>query len=518
MVQLKKIAAGVCTIALICSALAGCGPKDASKSEKNDTVIFSQGADPKKIDPAYASDGESSKVICNTFEPLVKFPAGSTENVEPCLAEKWEISPDGLTYTFSLRKGVLFHDETPFNAEAVKINIDRMMDPAGEKPYTDNFSAVEGVTVKDESTVEIKLKEPYTPFLKNLAMVLGGAMVSPAALEKRNGDVSTDPTGAGTGPYKFKKWEKGQTVVLERNDKYWGDKAKIKNLIFKIIPDTSARVLALKNGDIDIMDGVDPNVKEQLTSSGMKIFEIAAQSINFLAFAMDVPPFDNPEARKAVAQAIDVKKMVADLYKGSDKVAHGIFPPTVPGHDPSIELPSYDPDAAKQTFSELKIKEATILAYTNQRPYNSVGGKVLAEAIQSALRQVGVELNIIPLSWGAHLGRVPKRDFRMCVLGWLWDNGDPHNFAQLFADHKNFLNNPSAYNNPDYDALMTKGVTLPDGDERTAIYKKGDQLIAKDLPILPISNSSLQAAHRPNIQGFAVHPTGNIYFAGVSKS
>jgi peptide/nickel transport system substrate-binding protein len=517
MTQVKKIAAGVCTIAIICSALTGCN-REHTQDAKNETFTFGQGADPKKLDPAFASDGESAKVICNIYEPLVKFPDGSTENVEPCLAEKWEVSPDGLIYKFFLRKGVTFHDGTPFNAEAVKFNMERMMDPAGDKPYTDNYSAVETVGALDELTVEIKLKKPYTPFLKNLAMVLGGGMVSPAASKKHNDNMSTDPTGAGTGPYEFAKWDKGQCVVLKRNDKYWGDKAKLTNVIIKIIPDASARVMALENKDIDAMDGVDPNAIKQITSSGNKLFEVSAQSINFLSFFTDVSPFDKVEARIAVAQAIDRKQLVDDLYKGSATVANSIFPPGMAGYDPDAKLVEFNPEAAQKTLSDLGIKEISFVTYTNTRPYNTVGGTILAEYIQGCLRKVGLKVNITPLVWGSFLERVPKRDSNLCLLGWLWDNGDPDNFAKLPSDHTNFLNNPSAFNNLKYDYLIKKGVQLPDGDERNGINKQCAQIIAEDVPILPISNSKLQVAYRPNVQGFTIQPTGDIHFAQVSKS
>ena len=212
-------------------------------------ITYAQGADPRGLDPALIDDGESSKPICQMYEGLLKYGDNNTE-VEPCLAESWEVSEDGLTYTFKLRQGVKFHDGTDFNAEAVKYNVDRQtVNKTEDMLYADFvFGDVAACNVIDDYTVEIVLNKVSTPFLNNLAMSLGAPMVSPTACEANNNNLNEAP--CGTGPYKFVRWDKNEAVVMERNEDYWGEKGVAKQIVFKTITDNSARVVALTNGEV----------------------------------------------------------------------------------------------------------------------------------------------------------------------------------------------------------------------------------------------------------------------------
>ncbi len=255
----------LCTTALVgCATNTQTGGTTGGKATTvNDTFTFAQGADPRGLDPARIDDLESAKVIGNIYEGLLRYAADSTK-VEPSLAESWEISPDGLTYTFKLRQGVKFHDGTDFNADAVKFNIDRQLPPKvdGDMPYASfTFGTVKDVVVVDPYTVKINLTQKNTAFLANLAMSMAAPIVSPKALTDGNNSVMENPVG--TGPYKFVKWNKAENVVLIRNDEYWGEKAKTKNVIFRIISENSARVLALNNGEVDMIDGIDATVVDK---------------------------------------------------------------------------------------------------------------------------------------------------------------------------------------------------------------------------------------------------------------
>jgi len=248
----SRLIALTLVLAFVVAALAGCGTnrgvdrrrRSLPRVRSTQTRSRSRRARTHRgLDPALVDDGESSKVIVNIYEGLLKYADDSTE-VEPCLAESWEVSEDGLTYTFKLRQGVKFHDGTDFNAEAVKFNIDRQLPPKvtedmGYAGFV--FGTVKDVVVVDDYTVKINLTQKNTAFLANLAMSLAAPMVSPKALQDNNNSVMEAP--CGTGPYKFVEWNKGENVVLVRNDDYWGEKAKTKNIIFRFIADNSARCL-----------------------------------------------------------------------------------------------------------------------------------------------------------------------------------------------------------------------------------------------------------------------------------
>ena len=341
---LTLVLAGALCAALL---LAGCAQKSTSTESTgadtaNDTFTFAQGADPRGLDPARVDDLESGKVIVNMYEGLTKYADDSTK-VEPSLAESWTVSPDGMSYTFKLREGVKFHDGTDFNAEAVKVNIDRQLPPKVDDnmPYASfTFGTVKDVVVVDPNTVTINLTQPNTAFLANLAMGIAAPIVSPKALADNNNSVMETPVG--TGPYKFVKWNKGENVVLVRNDEYWGDKAKTKNVVFRIIADNSARVLALNNGEVDMIDGIDATVVDKVKEGGNKLYEAPGMNVNYMAFNTTTPMFKNAEARKAVAQSVNVEELVKSLYQGYSDKATTILPTFMPGFDPTVQQVSYD--------------------------------------------------------------------------------------------------------------------------------------------------------------------------------
>lgn len=186
--------------------------------------------------------------------------------------------------------------------------------------------------------------------------------------------------------------------MLTRNDEYWGEKAKIANLIFRVIPEPSARVVALNNGELDAIVGIDANIIPEITKAGNKIFQADGMNINYIAYNVGHKGADitkDKDVRRAISQAVNVPELVESLYKGYSTPAHTFLPSFMSGYDKDLKQVAYDPEAAKKTLAEKGIKKLDILTYSGARFYNSVGGQVLAEAIQSYLNKVGVECNIL---------------------------------------------------------------------------------------------------------------------------
>ncbi|MGI6450013.1 MAG: ABC transporter substrate-binding protein [Desulfitobacteriia bacterium] len=513
----KKIVALALSLALVLVTLAGCGGNAGDTDTKAaDTLIYAQGAEPRGLDPALVDDGESAKVIINIYEGLLKYAQDSTK-LEPCLAKEWEVSPDGLTYTFKLQEGVKFHDGTDFDAEAVKFNIDRQLPPkmTEDMAYASFvYASVKDVEVVDKYTVKINLKEPSTPFLANLAMVMSAPIVSPKALQENNNNVNQAPVG--TGPYKFVRWAKDENIVLERNEEYWGTKALTKNVIFRFIKDNSARVVALNNGEVDMIDGIDATVVKQITDAGNKVFQAPGMNINYLAYNTSKAPFNNAKIRYAVSQAINVPELVESLYQGYSEAATSILPTFMEGYDKSIAQAPYDPDAAQKALKDAGVTSVKIMTYTNPRPYNNATGQALAEAVQSYLSKVGVTATIDSYDWTTYKEKIKAGDYDICFYGWIGDNGDPDNFMYLLA-HEDPTMNVALYKNPEFNDLIAQGVKEPAGPERNAIYTQLEKIAAADAVWLPISHAQTLAAYRPNIQNFVYHVTGVTPFAGVSK-
>lgn len=515
-----RLLALMLALALVVSALAGCageaeeeqpaGEEPAGEATTVDTFTYAQGADPRGLDPALVDDGESSKVIVNIYEGLLKYNDESTD-VEPSLAESWEISDDGLSYTFKLREGVKFHDGTDFNAEAVKFNIDRQLPPlvTEEMGYAGFvFGSVKDVEVVDEYTVKINLTAPNTAFLANLAMSLAAPIISPAALEAGNNSVMESPVG--TGPYKFVEWNKGENIVLVRNDDYWGEPAKTKNVVFRFIADNSARVLALNNGEVDMIDGIDATVVDQITGAGNELFEAEGMNINYMAYNTTSPLFGDQAARVAFSQAIDREELVASLYQGYSAVADTILPSFVPGFDATVEQVGYDPEAAKAGLAAAGITKVHMIAYTNPRPYNAATGVSLATAIQGYLQKVGVECTIDTFDWTTYKEKVRAGDYDICYYGWIGDNGDPDNFMNLLSDPDPTMN-VARWEDPAYQQMIKDALVLPNGDERNAAYGEMEKYVAERAIWLPISHAKTLAAYRPQVSGFVYHQTGNVF-------
>ena len=476
-------------------------------------ITYAQGADPRGLDPALIDDGESSKPICQMYEGLLKYGDNNTE-VEPCLAESWEVSEDGLTYTFKLRQGVKFHDGTDFNAEAVKYNVDRQtVNKTEDMLYADFvFGDVAACNVIDDYTVEIVLNKVSTPFLNNLAMSLGAPLVSPTACEANNNNLNEAP--CGTGPYKFVRWDKNEAVVMERNEDYWGEKGVAKQIVFKTITDNSARVVALTNGEVDIIDGIDANVVDQVTSAGALLNMAEGMNINYLAY--NTQRITDPEVRKALSQAVNVPELVASLYRGYASEATSILPTFMPGYSADVKQVSYDPEAAAQTLADKGVTELHMLAYTNPRPYNTATGQTLAEALQGYYEKVGVTCSIDSYDWTTYKEKVGTGDYDVCLYGWIGDNGDPDNFMNLLASEDIEIN-VAQYSDEEFNTMLAEAASTPNGEERNAIYAQMEQKIADECVWLPISHQENLSAYLSNVHNYIAHPTGNVFLSQTYK-
>lgn len=510
MIKVKKVLTLVIVAAMVCVSLSACGSKGNSRSSA-DTINFGQAAEPRGLDPALVDDAESVRVISNIYEGLLQYAKDSVD-IKPCLAKSWDISEDGLSYTFHLRDDVKFHDGSEFNAEAVKFNIDRQL--PGQKtedmPYAEAvYGVVKDVEVLDKYTVKINLKSKCTPFLSNLAMSLGAPMVSPKALQESNNNLNEHPVG--TGPYKFVRWDKSQNVVLVKNDNYWGEKAKTTNLVFKLISDHSARAVALTNGEVDIISGVDVNVVDQIKNGGCKVFDNEGMNIFYTAFNTTSPTFKDSKLRRAVVQAINVPEMTETLTKGYGTPATSILPTFVDGYDESIKQAPYDPEAAKKTLSEAGVTNVHFITHTGP------GAQETAEAIQGYLKKIGVNCTIDSYDWTTYKDKTKNGDYDMCYYGWVGDNGDPDNFLNILSV-SDYTINVSRYNNPDYNAGIKKGLEAPRGEERNKIYTDLEKMQAEDAVLLPLWHKRALAGYRPNINNFSEHATGTIPFKDITKS
>jgi len=486
------------------------------------SLIYVREQDSITLDPAWAQDEESCKVISNIFEGLVRFKAGSTE-VEPCLAESWKVSSDNMVWTFYLRKDVKFHDGTPFNAEAVRFSLERQMlsqDGSSLNYASFTFGMVEQIKVIDPYTVSFILKYPYAPFLNNLAMAASAPIVSPTAATALGDAFSENPVG--TGPYRFVRWDKGKRIILKANSDYWGGPPECSTLVFKVVKNSRLRSLLIRFGLADITDGITAADARYLEQKGCRVLRSYGLDLSYLGFYNDKEPFNNPALRRAVSLAIDRKQLTEKLYRGNAVEAGGPLPPGVLGYDPESRPLPYDPAGSREILASQNLAgglKITIITYTNQRPYNPAGGQKLAEAIQADLAAVGIETEIKAYPWHEYKEALLKEEGNAFLYGWISDNGDPDNFLYTLLSSAQIESglNTARYRNREVDLLLARAQQSADLALREQLYREATKIIIQDAPWVCLNHSLRLTAVAPGIEGFVQHKTGYPYLHGVKK-
>ncbi len=496
----------------------------------NDTVVFGRGGDSIGLDPALETDGESFKVADNIYETLVRFKEESTA-LEPSLAASWAVSDDRLTWTFNLRPGMMFHDGTVCNAEAVVFSLARQFKTdhpfhrvEGAYQYWNSMSMseiVKDVRAVGDLTVEIELFRPNAPFLSNLAMNFC-AIVSPTAVRKWGGDYARNPVG--TGPFKFIQWIKDDRVVLERFSEHWAGPPTIKRLVFQSIPENSVRLIALGQGAVHGMDNLVPDFVSNIESNpSLQLLKQPGMNVGYLAMNMDKPPFHIIKVRRAINHAINKQAMVDNLYQGMAQVAVNPIPPTMWSYHEGIVGYHYDPVLARRLLAEAGFPsgfKTTLWAMPVPRPYMPQPLKI-AQAIQADLQVVGVEVKIVTFEWGTYLDKVQRGQHDMGLLGWTGDNGDPDNFLYVLLDKSATVfpaNNIAFYRSEELHKVLVDAQLEIDTDARTELYRRAQEIVHQDAPWVPLVHATQTAAFNKQVTGFKLHPTGSKYFQKVRLS
>ena len=501
----------------------GCGADREDGMESG--LVFARGADAQKLDPADIDDGESVNTLAPVLEGLVRFRLGTTE-LEPALAVSWEISEDGLRYRFQIRPGVFFHDGTPLNAETAAWSFRRQMDPEhpahfrdASFPYWRNlFQAVTAIETPEEMTLEFQLSEPNAFFLQSLA-VFPAWLVSPGALERFGSDMVRHPVG--TGPFRFLEWIPNQAVVFERNPDYWDEPPAVSRLILRTIPDNTVRLLELRAGRVHGVEGLRGGELQSLREDpNLVVHQGPAMNLGYLAFAAGAESLREPRIRRAIAMAIDREALVRHALDGYGRVAHWPAPNGFPGI-PESAPHTHDPDQAREIleqFPELRgrtLRLATFSAYRSYFP----DPPAVASMIRSDLERVGLRVEVVTREFNSHLHRVRQGDFEMALLGWIADTPDTDNFlASLLAGWAatpGEATNIAFYRNDAFDRHLQRARQAQSAEEAAREYREALRLWERDLPLLPLVSGNQTVVLRREVEGFQLHPTGELYFHPV---
>lgn len=527
-------------IALTGLLLCACDELIQSKTDTKGIVYCSEGS-PANFNPQLDTSGTTVDASSHQiYDRLIDFDP-VTGDVIPALATSWLVSDEGKTYTFQLRRKVPFHQTDTFkptrffNADDVLFSIDRwrlIEHPyhdisGGRYPYTDSLNLSSLITqVKriNGYRVEITLSRPESSFLANLATDFAVILSAEYAdkLISRNQKELIDSQPVGTGPYQLASFRQDRYIRYTKHPKYWRPLELTDKLIFDITPSSSLRLAKLLTGECDAIALPAHSELEVIRQQDdLVLDEKPGLNIGFWAFNTSKPPFDNPEVRRALGMAIDKNALIEAIYFNSAIAAKNIVPPTSWAFQADVRSLSYNPIAAKNLLREQGVPEGfsmTVWAMPVQRAYNPNAMK-MAELIQAYMQEVGVRINIISYEWSTFRKRLTEGLHDSVLIGWSADNGDPDNFYRplLSCAAIESGTNRAMWCSEEYDLLINKALQFTDIGERTYFYGKANELLAEQLPLIPIAHASRYQAHRQDLHGLVINPYGGVRFGGVKK-
>ncbi len=510
------------TLALV---LAACGDDDKETSrepEKTEgteqgsseeatsdggNLIIAELSDAQSLDPHGSNDVSSSNVQSNIYETLLV--RDDSGNLAPGLAESWN-QVDELTWEFKLRSGVTFHDGEQFNAEVVKKNFDRLLDPDVASPRAHLFEMVTEVKVIDDNTVQFITEYPFSPLLAHLTHN-GGGIISPksidadyAAMPGKDAGSVISVTPVGTGPFKFESWTPGTEIKLVKNADYWGTPANIDSVTIKVVPEMATRVAELQSGNAHIIGTVEPNQVANVNNSGVAtVDDTASTSLTYIGFNTNKAPFDNPLVRQAISKAIDRQTLIDGIYEGFGIPAISALSPGIFGYTEDVTSMEFNIEEAKALLAEAGYADGfKTTIWTNDNPVR----QDVAVVLQEGLKELNIEVSIEVLEWGAYLEKTAAGEHDMFILGWSNSTGDADYglYALFHSSQHGDPGNRSFYTNADVDALLDAGRREADQTARENIYKEALQKISDDSPVAFVIHPSILTGVSNKVTGFKV--------------
>ncbi|GAB7532656.1 ABC transporter substrate-binding protein [Pseudomonas sp. 3A(2025)] len=510
-----------------------------SHAHAANSLVFCSEASPSGFDTAQytsATDNDAAQPIYNR---LTEFEPGGTVAV-PALATSWDVSADGLVYTFHLREGVKFHSNkafTPsrtFNADDVLFTFNRMLKPdhpfrvayPAEFPYFTGMGMdkkIRSVEKTGPLTVVFTLNTVDAAFIQNLAMsfasIISAEYAEQLMASGKPRDINQQPIG--TGPFVFQRYQKDAQIRYKANPDYWApDQVKLDQLIFSINTDASVRLQKLRKNECQVTLHPRPaEVPGLKADPQLKVIEIPGYNLGYISYNVRHAPLDNLQVRQALDMAVNKQAIIDAVYQGAGQLAVNAMPPSQWSYDTSIKDAPFDPDKARELLRAAGVKEGTTLnlwAMPVQRPYNP-NARLMAEMLQADWAKVGLKVNIVSYEWGEYLKRSKNGEHDISLIGWTGDNGDPDNWlGTLYSCAAIGGNNYSMWCDEQYDRLIKAAIATTDRGQRTDLYQQAQRYLKQQVPITPIAHSTVSQPLRATVEGFKVSPFGRNNFSGVS--
>ncbi len=463
--------------------------------------VYGLEGEPESLDFAKASSLRAERVTWLLCDALINT-SKDGRSLEPGLAESWTVSPDGLRVAIKLRAGASFHDGTSLDAVAVKASIERQFRP-GHELYSTNppnskesmlTGLIEDIQVQDGLTLLFRLRYPGLHYLSEVEIV------SPTALARLGKEFGRNPVC--TGPFKFEGWT-SERIVLTANDRYWAGRPRIDRVVFRIASEGKALAEALVRAEVDFLPVLpDPLFLERVRENPrIKLLPVPGLNVYYLGFISERPPFNNPLLRKAVAQGINVSRIMQFLGRGTAVAAKGPLAPAMKGYDPAVSQTPYDPQASREFLSKGGYESGRILRLV----YNSAVtfSSEIAGAIQNDLRRVGITVELLGRpSFRDMVAAVRAREGDMFLYSWHIRAPYPERLLMpLFHSRSVGTSNLTHYRNPTVDRMLDEAVRVPEGPQQRRIYSQIQGLIVEDAPMLFLYHATRMAAYQDRVQG-----------------
>jgi dipeptide transport system substrate-binding protein len=501
------------------------------------TLVYCSEGSPENFFAGINTTGTTFDVTGQVYSRVVDFERGGTQ-VVPGLAEKWTVSPDGLVYTFNLRKGVKWHSNKNFkptrdmNADDIIFTLERQWKQdhpffkvtSSNHTYFDDMGMpklLKSIEKVDDYTLKITLNQPEAPFLSDLAMEWAAIQSKEYAdaMLKAGSPEKIDQEPIGTGPFYLVQYQKDAVVRFKAFDQYYGGKAKIDDLVFSITPDPSVRWAKLQKGECHVMPYPNPaDLDAMKKDPNVTIMEQAGLNVGYLAYNTTKKPFDDVRVRKAFNMAINKKAIIDSVYLSTGVAATNPIPPSMWSYNEAVKDDAYNPEAAKKLLVEAGVSnlETDIWAMPVQRPYNP-NAKRIAELMQADLAKIGVKAEIKSFEWGEYRKRLQAGEHQTGMIGWTGDNGDPDNFLHtlLGCDAAKSGGNTAKWCHKPFDDLVTKAKVTTDQKQRTELYRQAQVIFKEQAPWFTIAHAVQLKPVRKEVVDFKLSPFGRHTFYGV---
>jgi dipeptide transport system substrate-binding protein len=515
----------------------------AGAGAKADTLVVCTEGSPDFLNAALSTANTSFDVTEQTSDRLVGMEIGGSKLV-PSLAESWDASEDGLTYTFKLRHGVkwqsnaLFKPTREFNADDVVFTFNRMADKnspfyAAGPAYPEFLALIDpawkGIRKVDDYTVEIQLKQPYAPLANVLSMQpfsISSAEYG-AALQKAGKLDQLDQMPIGTGPFQFVQYQKDAVVRFRANPDFWGKAAgsprtaKVDNLVFTITPDASVRYAKLRANECQIARYPNPaDLDSMRADKQLQVQEASIAATDYIQFRVDKKPMDDKRVREALTVAVDLDNLVKAVFQGTGTPTAAMVPSALWGHNASLKPRPYDPQRAKQLLTEAGYPdgfETDLWAIPVTRAYMP-NGRRAAEMIQADWAKIGVKAKIVTYEWGEYLRRMRNGEANVGMLGGTWDYPDPSQMLLRWTceARKPGGGNSAFWCSEAYDKAIEEANRITSQAERAKLYEQAQQVFYDEMPGMPFADVKAYVPLRNTVHGFKLHFLGGQPFGGVS--